>query len=140
MYQFKYVKVDKNIPDLMRGTEKSAGIDLYSVNDLVIEPGSSGIVNCGIKAEIPEGYFGHVTIRSGHGFKSDLASHIGVIDSDFRNDFMVKIFNLSKVPFHITAYSRVANLVIVPYLMTIPFEVDSLSETDRTGGFGSTGK
>lgn len=163
--KINYVKIDKNMPDFIRGSEYSAGTDLYSTEeDFVLYPGCETIVSTGCHIEIPEGYWGHISVRSGLGFKQNISSHIGVVDADFRGELKVKLFHfmdmykVSEIDdetglikmynevwlnhgLEIKKYDRIANLVIVPYLKCDFVEVDSLSETVRgEGGYGSTGR
>jgi len=136
-----YLKLDPNLPDLKRGSLHAAGIDLYNAGpDLWIVAHSSQVIPAGIKVAIPEGYYGHVAVRSGLGFNKGLASHIGVVDADFRGKVRIKLFNHSNVDVEIKQYDRVAQLVILPYLHCHPVEVEELPETERgEGGYGSTG-
>lgn len=158
-----YVKMNPAIPDLKRGSAHSAGIDLISTNDdFTIYPGCEAIVSAGCQIEIPEGYWGHISIRSGLGFNQGLATHIGVVDADFRGELKIKLFhfmNMDEVSdivddriqlltnaWHdngvlIKKFDRIANLVIVPYLNCNPVEVQRLSDTVRgENGYGSTGR
>ena len=128
-----------------RGSVSAAGADLYSAepSDLVIAPGETVIVHTGIAMEIPEGYAGLVFARSGLATKRGLApaNKVGVIDSDYRGEIMVSVYNQSSVPQTLEAGERVAQLVIVPFLAADFEETDELSDTARgEGGFGSTGR
>jgi len=139
----KYVKIDPDVPDLIRGTEDSAGIDLYNAGySTSIAAGTSAIINTGIKVEIPKGYFGLATIRSSLGFKYGLGCHVGIIDSDFRGAMRVKITNpMGNENVNLMRHDRVAQLVLIPYLHIDPELVDELSDTVRgEGGYGSTGR
>ncbi len=77
------------------GTEYSAGMDLYSLNDEVIVEGETKLIHTGIAVEIPEGYVGLVFARSGLATKKGLApaNKVGVIDSDYRGEIMVALHN-----------------------------------------------
>lgn len=136
----KYTKTDPELPDLEYHSEGAAGIDLYAASPITIPMLSSEIIPCGVSIEIPSGHFGLVTIRSGLGFKHSLATHIGIIDSDYRGECLVKIYNHGTEPVKIKRYQRIANLVIVPCTQVKPVLVAELSSTDRgEKGFGSTG-
>ena len=92
--------------------------------------------------QIPEGYVGLIYARSGIATKRGLApAHkVGVIDSDYRGEIMVSIFNHSAEAQTIAAGERVAQIVITPYLTVNFTEADELDDTKRgAGGFGSTG-
>ncbi len=123
----------------------AAGADLYAAIDkaLAIEAGQTVLVPTGIAMEIPEGYVGLVFARSGLATKKGLApaNKVGVIDSDYRGEIMVALYNHSGERAQVLAGERIAQIVLVPYL-TAQFEIaDELSSTERgSGGFGSTGK
>lgn len=135
----KYTKLDPSFPDLKRGSEFSAGIDLYTCSDILLEPYDSTIVSCGITVEIPLGHFGQVSTRSGHGFKLGLASHHGVIDADYRGEVKLKLYSHDQ-PVSISKFDRVCQLIIIPFYHCKPELVEELSETERgIHGYGSTG-
>ena len=92
---------------------------------------------------LPKGYAGLVYARSGLACKQDLApaNKVGVIDSDYRGEFMIALHNHGKEVRTIRHGDRVAQLVVTPVLRPVYEETDALDETDRgAGGFGSTGK
>lgn len=126
-------------------SQGAAGLDLFnnSDNSVVINPEESKIIGTGFSVEIPEGYVGLVFARSSLGFKFDctLANSVGVIDSDYRGEVKVKIANHSKNEKIIEPNERIAQLVIMPYLVAEYNQVETLSETERgESGFGSTGE
>jgi dUTP pyrophosphatase len=124
------------------GTEFSAGADLYSVQEVTINPGETAFLGTGIATAIPEGLVGLVYARSGMACKRNLApaNKVGVIDSDYRGEIKVALHNHGKTPETVAKGERVAQLVIAPYLRAEYEVVDSLDETVRgAGGFGSTG-
>ena len=127
------------------GTNQSAGIDLPCITekDIVIKPGETKKIHTGIKVAIPEGYFGGVYPRSSTGVKRNLmlANTIGVIDSDYRGEIMMFIYNYGSSDQIIKNGDRLAQLIIQPYQRFDIELVDELDETDRgEGGFGSTGR
>ena len=125
------------------GSAYAAGADLYSAEEeMTIQPGETKLVHTGLAMQIPEGYVGLIYARSGIATKRGLApaNKVGVIDSDYRGEIMVSIFNHSGEPQTIAAGERVAQIVITPYLTVNFTEADELDDTDRgAGGFGSTG-
>ena len=126
------------------GTEFAAGADLYAITDgpLQIGAGETVLVHTGIAAEIPEGLVGLVYARSGLASKRGLApaNKVGVIDSDYRGEICVALYNQSGKEQTIEPFERVAQLVIAPYISAEFEEADALSDTVRgAGGFGSTG-
>jgi len=124
------------------GTEFSAGADLYSTENLIIKPGEMVLVKTGLSMEIPNGYVGLIYARSGLATKRGLApaNKVGVIDSDYRGEIMVALYNHSKQEQTVQEGERVAQIVITPYLKVDYQEVEELESTIRgKGGFGSTG-
>lgn len=125
-------------------TECSAGADLYALCDaeLKISPGETCTVHTGIVMEIPEGFAGFVFARSGLASKRGLApaNKVGVIDSDYRGEIMVTLYNHSDKEQVVLSGERIAQIVFMPYVAAEFFVSDKLSDTKRgTGGFGSTG-
>ena len=126
------------------GSPFSAGADLYACVDsnTAIAPGQTVMIPSGVAVEIPEGYAGLVCARSGLSTRRGLApaNKVGVIDSDYRGEITVALYNHSSSPETISPGERVAQLLIVPVLSFEFVEADSLSDTERGGGgFGSTG-
>ena len=92
---------------------------------------------------IPNGYFGAIFARSGLAAKEGLrpANCVGVVDSDYRGEFIVMLHNDTDEPKTVSNHDRVAQLVIMPYMSVDFEETDFLDDTQRgAGGFGSTGK
>ena len=138
----KVKKLNDNAVLPKYGTEFSAGADLVNAGgDVVIEPGKTVIIHMGIALEIPVGLVGLVYARSGMATKRGLApaNKVGVIDSDYRGEIMVALFNHGTEKQVIENGERVAQIVIAPYV-TATFVEGELDDTIRgEGGFGSTG-
>lgn len=127
------------------GSLEAAGADLYACLDesICIAPGASAFVPTGLAMEIPKGYAGLIYARSGLACKRGLApaNKVGVVDSDYRGEFMVVLHNHGAEPQAVAHGERIAQLVITPVLTPGFAEVADLSDTQRSaGGFGSTGK
>ena len=127
------------------GSAEAAGADLYAClsEPITILPGESVFVPTGLAMELPKGYAGLIYARSGLACKRGLApaNKVGVVDSDYRGEIKVVLFNHSKEPQTIEHGERIAQFVITPVLMPAYIEVSDLDETERgIGGFGSTGK
>ena len=128
------------------GSAKAAGYDLYAcleAEELVIAPHSTAMVGTGLAAAIPEGYFGGIFARSGLASKQGLrpANCVGVVDSDYRGEFMIALHNDTDEERVIAGKERIAQMVVMPYLSVEFEEVEELNETERgEGGFGSTGR
>ena len=142
------VKLKKLTPDAIiptYGTEFAAGADLYSSikEDIVINPKETKFINTGIALEIPDGLVGLIYARSGLACKKGVApaNKVGVIDSDYRGEIIVALYNHSENPLIISYGDRIAQFVLTPYITASFDEADELSESVRgNGGFGSTGR
>ena len=145
MIKVNFKKLNEKAIAPTYGTEFSAGADLYACEggEVTIEAGESKLIHTGLSLEIPEGYAGLIYARSGIATKRGLApaNKVGVIDSDYRGEIMVCLFNHSSAPQTIADGDRIAQMVITPFLKVDYTEVSELSDTERgAGGFGSTGK
>ena len=143
--EIRIKKLDPNAMLPTRGSEYSAGYDLYACigKDISIAPHETQKVGTGLSMEIPVGYFGAIFARSGLASKQGLrpANCVGVCDSDYRGEYIVALHNDSETVQTVKNGDRIAQLVIMPFLSAEFFEVDDLSSTKRgAGGFGSTGK
>lgn len=142
------VKLKKLTPDAIiptYGTEFAAGADLYSSikEDIIINPKETKFINTGIALEIPDGLVGLIYARSGLACKKGIApaNKVGVIDSDYRGEIIVALYNHSENPLIISYGDRIAQFVLTPYITANFEEADELSESVRgNGGFGSTGR
>jgi dUTP pyrophosphatase len=125
-----------------KGTEFSAGYDLTATEDMIIRPRESVLVPTGFSWELPKNYCGQIWPRSGLAVKHKIDVHAGLIDSDYRGEVKVLLFNNGGFAFDIFKGDRIAQMVIVPTSLSQSLElVDTLDETVRSdGGFGSTGK
>lgn len=124
------------------GSDAAAGYDLYAAKPCVIEPGQMVMVHTGWAMEIPLGWWGGIYARSGLATKRGLrpANCVGVIDSDYRGEIMVALYNDSGVDQEIKVGDRIAQLILDEYSRVQWEVVDTLDETGRSsGGFGSTG-
>ena len=141
-------KTDGNAKIPTYGSEFAAGADLYAVihneeNKVDILPGETAFIDTGIVMEIPNGYVGLVYARSGLSCKQGLApaNKVGVIDSDYRGNIIVALYNQSNEIRTVSEGDRIAQIIIQP-VEQFEFKVKGkLSDTIRgNGGFGSSGK
>jgi dUTP pyrophosphatase len=118
-----------------------AGMDLCSVEKLIILPQTRSIISTAISVEIPEGYYGRVAPRSGLAAKHGIDVFAGVVDSSYRGEVKVILYNSDKQnPFLVNEGDRIAQLIIEKHYNFPVEEVSDLSDTSRgSGGFGSTG-
>lgn len=140
------INVKKLHPDAILptyGTDGAGCFDIYSLSTHEVDGATSVAFNTGLVFEIPEGYVMLVFSRSGHGFKYDvrLANCVGVIDSDYRGELMIKLTGDNPQEWMRVRYGdRIAQGMIIPVTQNTFNVVEHLSDTDRgTGGFGSTG-
>ena len=141
----KFKKLNERAVMPTRGSRFSAGADLYSAEegDVAVPAGETRLIHTGLAMEIPEGYAGLIYARSGLASKRGLApsNKVGVVDSDYRGEIMVSLYNQSGSEQTVEAGERIAQLVVTPFLSVDFEEVSSLSDTARgEGGFGSTGR
>ena len=127
------------------GSEQAAGADLYACLEtpVVIHPGETAFIPTGISLEVPVGCAGLIYARSGMACKRGLApaNKVGVVDSDYRGEILVALYNHGNVAQTVENGERVAQFVITPVLTPAYVIADCLSDTARNqGGFGSTGK
>lgn len=145
MTKINVKKLNENAILPTYGSEYAAGADLYACLDeaITINPSETVMIHTGLAMEIPAGYAGLIYPRSGLASKRGLApaNKVGVVDPDYRGEFMVALHNHSSMPQTVEPKERIAQLVITPYI-TADFELtDELSDTVRgEGGFGSTGR
>lgn len=127
------------------GSLEAAGADLYACleESVTIAPGETVFIPTGIALEVPKGCAGLVYARSSLGTKRGLApaNKVGVIDSDYRGEIRVVLFNHGSVPQTIENGERIAQFIITPVLTPSYTWAEELTQTERSsGGFGSTGK
>lgn len=136
--RFKQLETNATLPT--RGSAQAAGLDLYSIEDVVIEPKQRALVRTGLAVAIPEGYYGRVAPRSGLAVKNGLDVLAGVIDSDYRGEIRCALYNTGDQPIDLPAQSKICQLIIEQIITPTAVWADEMSETDRgDGGFGSTG-
>ena len=126
------------------GTREAAGADLYACleESVTIAPGESAFIPTGIALEVPRGCAGLIYARSGMACKRGLApaNKVGVVDSDYRGEITVVLFNHGSVSQTVSNGERIAQFIITPVLTPEYRVAESLSDTLRAeGGFGSTG-
>jgi dUTP pyrophosphatase len=124
-------------------TEESAGFDLHSIDDYNINSGERVLIKTGLSMALPKGYELQIRPRSGLALKYGITvlNTPGTIDSDYRGEIMILLFNTSKDNFKIASGDRIAQGVLKQVTQAVLIEVEELDRTNRgNGGFGSTGK
>ncbi|MDD5530264.1 MAG: dUTP diphosphatase [bacterium] len=123
-------------------TEGAAGLDLYSIEDKILKAGKFSTISTGIVIEIPKGYEGQIRPRSGLAFNYGIGilNSPGTIDSDYRGEIKIILFNLSSEDFKVKKGMRIAQLIISKIYHCKVVTENKLSKTKRgIDGFGSTG-
>jgi len=124
-----------------KGSEQSAGFDLYSTQNYDIKPNEQVLISTGIALQIPNGCYGRIAPRSGFSVKGHSDIGAGVIDNDYRGEIKVLVRNLSTVSeVSIKKNDKIAQIIITPYVSPELEQVKELTTTKRgKDGFGSTG-
>jgi dUTP pyrophosphatase len=142
--KIRFKKKDKQAKLPVRGSLDAACFDVFA-HSVKIERPNKMIVGLGFSTEIPKGYKGIIVPRSSIS-KTDwiLANSIGIIDADYRGEWMIVFKCLGEMIYNPLPYGigdRCGQLYFEPVQGFYMEEVDELSDTERgEGGFGSTGK
>tara|TARA_R110000787_G_scaffold91922_1_gene193646 strand:- start:233 stop:661 length:429 start_codon:yes stop_codon:yes gene_type:complete len=123
-----------------RAHEHDAGWDLYSSELAFVISSKRKVVSTAISLVIPDGYVGLIWPRSGLAAKKGIDVFAGVIDSGYRGEIKVCLYNSSGVNFEINKGDRIAQIIFHKIPQTEMLEVDSLGDSIRgDSGFGSSG-
>jgi dUTP pyrophosphatase len=126
-----------------RAYSDDAGLDLYALEDAVLEPGERASIRTGIALEIPPGHAGLVVPRSGLAMRHGISvvNAPGLIDAGYRGEVQVLLLNTdARSAFSLAAGERIAQLVLVRVETPAVREVTGLAVSERgAGGFGSSG-
>ncbi len=122
-----------------RATPAAAAYDLYTPEQVVIEPGELKIIPIGIAVAFAEGWGAMVFDRSGLGIQG-IQRHAGLLDPDYRGEWKIALMNHGSLPMRFVPGDRIAQVAFVEVGQSEPEIVDMLPITARgLGGFGSTG-
>jgi dUTP pyrophosphatase len=137
-------RLDPGLPLPAPARAGDAGVDLCAREDAVVAAGGGRVLMpTGLAIAIPEGHAGFVLPRSGLALRHGVGvvNSPGLIDSGYRGELMVVLLNTDPVHDHaVVRGDRIAQLVIQKVEEIDWVEVDELESTDRTGGFGHTGR
>ena len=127
---------------LRRANTTDAGADILAAEDKLIPPLSRAVISTGVHVEIPEEYYGRIAPRSGLALKYGIDVLAGVVDSSYRGEIRVILFNTDKEEaFQVRQGDKIAQLIIERHYNFEFVESEEISETTRgSGGFGSTGR
>lgn len=139
----KVKKLHKEAKLPLYAKDGDAGADLYSVEEVIgLKANERALISTGIAIELPEGYEAQIRPRSGMAFKQGLTvlNSPGTIDTKYRGQIKVIIYNASNKTVDIPAGTKIAQMVVKPVEQANFKEVKELSDSERgTDGFGSTG-
>jgi dUTP pyrophosphatase len=141
--EIEVLRLDAQARLPLRAHSGDAGADLCSVEEVSIPPGERREVGTGLALAIPEGYAGFVQPRSGLAFRNGimLVNSPGLIDSGYRGELRVCLYNSGREPFAISVGERIAQLVVQRIEESVFVESAVLPLASRgEGGFGSTGR
>ncbi len=137
--KFKKTNVDAKLPT--KNNESDTGFDVYCVEDKIIPARGSDVVDVGLEfAYITPGYWVKVEGRSGLGFKHGISPHPGIIDSGYRGNAGIKLYNNTDVNYEIKKGDRIAQFVVYRNYDVVVEEGDTVESDRGASGFGSSGK
>ncbi len=133
------IMLDPGAKKPTRSHKTDAGLDLYAPKRTVIRPNDWVSIDTGVHIQIPEGYVGLLTSKSGL-MKEGLTSR-GTIDAGYTGSIQAILYNHSGKTYIVEKGQKITQLVIIPIITPELEVVHSLEDTERgAGGFGSTGK
>lgn len=140
--KIKKLKEDAKAPSY--SYEGDAGLDIFSYEEFVLKPGERKTVSTAIAIEFPKGYVALVWDKSGVASKFGIKSMGGVIDSHYRGELKIVMFNTSSQDYAVKKGDKIVQLLIQPVEhaeLKVLSQDEELSSTERgEKGFGSSGK
>ena len=141
-YTLKIKKINENaiIPNYAH--EGDAGLDLYAVEKLILNPGERGLIHTGIQIELPKNTEAQIRPRSGLALKNGITilNSPGTIDEGYRGEIGVIVINHGQEAFVIEEGMKIAQMVVKPVFRVNVVETEELSDSERkANGFGSSG-
>jgi len=131
----------KNSKSPTRNTPTDAGLDLYSSEASLVRARGWKAISAGISISIPDGYYARIAPRSGLAYKHGLDVFAGVVDSGYRGEIKVIIYNAGEKDYLINQGDKIAQLIIEKCYLWEVKVVDELNDSDRgERGFGSSGE
>lgn len=133
------VKVGENGTIPSKGSEQAAGFDLYASHDFILPVQNSRLIGTEVQMAIPQGYYGQIFGRSGLAAKHGIMTLGGVIDSDYRGEVKVMLYNSSDEDLAFRKGERIAQMVVIPIYQGIMVDAALDSTSRGSDGFGSSG-
>jgi dUTP pyrophosphatase len=136
------LRPDALLPEYAHGPEEDAGMDLYAVEEVTLEPGVPRLVPTGLAIEVPPGYEAQVRPRSGLALRHAITmpNAPGTIDPGYRGEVRVILLNLGREPYTIHAGDRIAQMIVARYEAVEWVEGDLAESRRGANGFGSSGR
>ena len=139
-HTLRFKRLDPRAVLPTRGSLLSAGLDLFCIEELRLEPHARVRAHTGLSVAIPEGFYGRVAPRSGLAANHGLDVLSGVIDADYRGEIICLLYNTGAEAVVLSAGSKICQLIIEQIIMPTAVWSEELDVTARgAGGFGSTG-
>jgi len=139
--QLKIKKITEDAIIPKYATKDDAGMDLFAVENVELEPMQRAQIGTGIAMEIPEGHVGLIWDKSGLSHKFGIKTLGGVVDSGYRGEIKIGVINLGKEKYVFEKGHKVAQMIIQKKETPEIVESVGLNNSERgEGGFGSTGK
>ena len=139
MLRVKMLSENGRVPE--RGSRDAAGYDLFSAEEYRVGPCGKCLMKTDIAVAIPKGYYGRIAPRSSMAWKFHTDVGAGVVDSDYRGNVGVVMFNHGQEELVVKKHDKIAQLILEKIITPEIVIVDDLDETERgEGGFGSTGQ
>ncbi len=124
-----------------RGTPLSAGLDLFCLDEVRMEPKTRARAHTGLSVAIPEGFYGRLAPRSGLAAEKGIDVLAGVVDADYRGEIICLLYNTADEVAVLAAGSKVCQLIIEQIITPEAAWAEELEGTQRgAAGFGSTGR
>jgi len=141
MYTLKFKRDNISARINFPALEGDVGYDICSLEEKVVWPLFPKIFKTGVYLELPNGYFADIRTRSGHGVKNNLRTHLGTLDSGYRGEVGIKLYNLGWKPYKVQKGEKIAQIVLHKAIVLPLEEVKELNPSVRNErGFGSTGR
>ena len=139
MIKLRVCRLSDNAVLPTKATKFAAGLDLCSAYEYELKPGNKQLIQTDLAVEIPNNCYGRVAPRSG--LASNYFIHVGagVIDSDYRGNICVLLFNFSKTTFRVNPGDKIAQLILERIYHAEIVESSALSDTEQgCTGFGAS--
>jgi len=142
MTTYLKVKLQSDLAKLpCRATPGSVGYDLFAADNCFILSGDHSCIQTGISVAIPPGHYGRIASRSSLSLRHGIEVGAGVIDTDYRGEILVVLYNHGFENYTIKKGDKIAQLILEKIITPEVVQVDELDDTVRGfGGFGSTDK